>query len=313
MKTCIYSGKYLIAVAILIISAIFLTGCQLSSDQEKPKIEAYTDKIVIDLNSDVDYGEFIARVEDNRDGNLKDKLEHTDIDTSQKGKQTIIYSISDKAGNKSEIKVDVYVVGLFSDGSFDPRDIEAKEVENPEDIDVLINKFYSLPSSYEPKDLEPIIDRKDISLRKEANEAYTAFYNEAKKRGISIYTISAYRSYSYQQGLWNNSIATDGGEKTSRLVAYPGRSEHQLGLVVDISNINAGDVLSERVGQSQLGKFIEDEAYKYGFVLRYPKNKVNITRYAYEPWHIRYVGKDLAKKLHDEKMTLDEYHEKNQK
>ena len=89
---------------------------------------------------------------------------------------------------------------------------------------------------------------------------------------------------------------------------YPGRSEHQLGLAIDVSYTTQGDRLSEKVADSAIGKFIISDAYKYGFTLRYKKDKVAITNYGYEPWHIRYVGIDLATKLHDQNLTLEEYY-----
>ena len=157
-------------------------------------------------------------------------------------------------------------------------------------------------------DLEKVIDCSQ-KLRHEANQAYTQFYQAAKEKGIEIYTISGYREPETQQLYWDNSVKVFGQEHAIQYNAYPRRSEHELGLCVDISYTMDGDRLSEKVADSPLGKFIESDAYKYGFILRYPQDKVRITGYGYEPWHIRYVGVDLATQLHQENKTLEEYYE----
>lgn len=301
------SGFKKISLIILCCFTFCLTSC--GEDVEPPNLELKEKEIVVDVDEKIDYEKLIKRAEDDEDGDIKERVKFSKIDTKKKGKKSLQISLKDDAGNETKKKIDVFVVDLFDDGSFDPRDIKAKKVKKPEDLTVLVNKFNELDATYEPDDLESIIDRQDIKLRREANEAYTDFYKEAKKRGMSIYTISAYRSYDYQRNIWNNVLHYDGSKSASRLVAYPGRSEHQLGLAIDISNLpSSSDSLTEKVGDSPLGKFIREEAYKYGFVLRYPKNKVHITRYSYEPWHMRYVGKKLAKKLYEKGWTLEEYY-----
>ena len=160
-----------------------------------------------------------------------------------------------------------------------------------------------------PDDLEPVVDNSSQKLRKEANTAYTKFYNAAKAKGIAIYSISGYRTNATQTSYWNNMNKVYGNEYASQYSAYPGRSEHQLGLAIDISfKTDGGDRLSEKVASSDIGKFIISDGYKYGFILRYPSDKIAVTNYGYEPWHIRYVGVDLATKLHDENITLEEYY-----
>ena len=171
-----------------------------------------------------------------------------------------------------------------------------------------MNKLHQIPEGWTPDDLEPVIDNANQKLRKEANEAYTKFYNAAKAKGIDIYSISGYRTNATQTLYWNNQVKVYGEEYASQYSAYPGRSEHQLGLAIDVSYTTQGDRLSEKVADSAIGKFIISDAYKYGFTLRYKKDKVAITNYGYEPWHIRYVGVDLATKLHDQNLTLEEYY-----
>ena len=145
-------------------------------------------------------------------------------------------------------------------------------------------------------------------MRHEANQAYTQFYQAAKEKGIEIYTISGYREPETQQLYWDNSVKVFGQEHAIQYNAYPRRSEHELGLCVDISYTMDGDRLSEKVADSPLGKFIESDAYKYGFILRYPDDKEDKTKIAPESWHLRYVGQDLATYLYKINLALDEYY-----
>ena len=179
-----------------------------------------------------------------------------------------------------------------------PITAQADIVENPDDVTVLVNKLHEIPEGWKPDDLEKVIDCSQ-KLRHEANQAYTQFYQAAKEKGIEIYTISGYREPEIQQLYWDNSVKVFGEEHAIQYNA----------LCVDISYTMDGDRLSEKVADSPLGKFIESDAYKYGFILRYPQDKVRITGYGYEPWHIRYVGVDLATQLHQENKTLEEYYE----
>ena len=148
-------------------------------------------------------------------------------------------------------------------------------------------------------------------MRKEAAEAFEAFYQAAKNQGITCYIISGYRTNDTQALYWQRQVEIYGEEYASLYSAYPGRSEHQLGLAIDISNQLTGNRLTEQVANSDIGKFIVSDGYKYGFILRYPQDKVNITNYGYEPWHMRYVGKETAEKIHQSGLTFEEYIEMN--
>ena len=238
---------------------------------------------------------------------VTDHISYNEIDTSSVGKKTVHYKVTDQAGNQSQKDLIVDVVEYVGD-LINPITAKADIVENPDDVTVLVNKLHEIPKGWKPDDLEDVIDCHQ-QLRHEANEAYTKFYQAAKAKGIAIYTISGYREPETQQLYWDNSVKVFGEEHAIQYNAYPRRSEHELGLCVDISYTTEGDRLSEKVADSALGKFIESDAYKYGFILRYPQDKVRITSYSYEPWHIRYVGVDLATKLHNENITLEEYYE----
>ncbi len=285
---------------------LILTGCQ-EKDQEAPVLSLRKSRVQIALNTSFDYLQYVEKAYDRQDGDVTDHISYNEIDTSSVGKKTVLYKVTDQAGNQSQKDLIVDVVEYVGD-LINPITAKADIVENPDDVTVLVNKLHEIPKGWKPDDLEDVIDCHQ-QLRHEANEAYTKFYQAAKAKGIAIYTISGYREPETQQLYWDNSVKVFGEEHAIQYNAYPRRSEHELGLCVDISYTTEGDRLSEKVADSALGKFIESDAYKYGFILRYPQDKVRITGYSYEPWHIRYVGVDLATKLHNENITLEEYYE----
>lgn len=171
---------------------------------------------------------------------------------------------------------------------------------------ILVNKYYYLNENYIPNNLVEItknVNGKRL-LVKEAADMFYKMSEEIEKNNMSIRIISAYRSYEYQKTLYNNYVLKDGQEKADTYSARPGFSEHQTGLVIDIDN---NKLNYENFENTEEYKWMQNNSYKYGFILRYPKDKEDITGYQYESWHYRYVGIDVAKVLHDENMTLDEY------
>ena len=285
---------------------LVITGCQ-AKDDEAPVLSLSKSRVQIALNESIDYLQYVEKAYDKKDGDLIKQVNYTTIDKSIVGKETVHYVVKDQAGNQSQTDLIVDVVEYFGD-LINPVTAQADIVENPDDVTVLVNKLHEIPEGWKPDDLEKVIDCSQ-KLRHEANEAYTRFYQAAKVKGIDIYTISGYREPETQELYWNNVVKVSGEEHAIQYNAYPRRSEHELGLCVDVSYTTEGDRLSEKVADSALGKFIESDAYQYGFILRYPKDKVRITGYNYEPWHIRYVGVELATQLHNENKTLEEYYE----
>lgn len=187
-------------------------------------------------------------------------------------------------------------------------------IQNPENIMALVNKEYALPGNYAPSDLTvpdvafsftEDIDKRYI--RKEAAKALEEMFSAAKKEGYELVAVSGYRSYDRQKAIYNNEVSQKGEEKAKEAVAYPGQSEHQTGLAMDISSKSNGFALSEEFGNTKDGQWVEKNAYKYGYIIRYPKNKEDITKYKYEPWHLRYVGKKAAKAIQEHDLTLEEY------
>lgn len=294
-------------MSLLLAGMLCLTGCG-HKDETAPVLELTKQRVQVGVNSEVDYLSYVEKAEDENDGNLISTVNYDEIDTSKVGQSEITYTVKDKSGNESKQTLIVDVVKYFKNGIYSPLNVTPDTVENPEDITVLVNKVHQIPEGWTPNDLESVPDNKNQKLRKEANEAYTKFYKAAKAKGIEIYSISGYRTNKTQKTYWDNQVKAYGEEYASQYSAYPGRSEHQLGLAIDVSYTTEGDRLNEKVATSSLGKFIVSDAYKYGFILRYTKDKVAITNYAYEPWHMRYVGVDLATQLHESGLTLEEYY-----
>lgn len=154
---------------------------------------------------------------------------------------------------------------------------------------LLANKTYSMPEDFNPG-LEPICE-----------EYFKKLTEDAKKEGLDIYLGSGYRSYKDQVLVYNSYVETDGKEKADTYSARPGYSEHQTGLVIDVNTIN------DAFGETKEAAWLAEHAHEYGFIIRYPKGKENITGYKYEPWHIRYVGSKVATDIYERGISLEEY------
>ncbi len=187
-------------------------------------------------------------------------------------------------------------------------------VKNPDDLLVLVNKYRNLPADYKPKDLViPNVrfafqgmDEKKY-MRKEAAKALEELFKAAEEEGIYLYAVSGFRSYGRQKFLFEYRAARNGFEEANKLTAYPGQSEHQTGLAMDVNCKAYGTNLKESFSQTPEGIWIKNNAHRFGFILRYPKGAEHITGYSYEPWHIRYVGKQVANEIYERGITFEEY------
>ncbi|MBR4201491.1 MAG: D-alanyl-D-alanine carboxypeptidase family protein [Oscillospiraceae bacterium] len=155
---------------------------------------------------------------------------------------------------------------------------------------MIVNKTYSLPASYNPQGLLP-----------EAQAAFAEMQAGAKADGYTLTSASDFRSYETQETLYNNYVARDGKEKADTFSARAGHSEHQTGLTIDVNY--AGDEFNS----TPEAKWLADNCWKYGFIIRYPQGKEAATGFKYESWHIRYVGKELAQKITESGLCLEEY------
>lgn len=196
------------------------------------------------------------------------------------------------------------------------KTLNGKEtIENPENTLVLVNKNFALPVGYKPKDLvSPKVSfsfgDKDIQqryMRKEAAAALETLFGQAKQQGIELFAVSGFRSYEYQQSVFSREVESSGEEQAKQAVALPGQSEHQTGLTMDISSRSVNLDITAKFGDTKEGQWVKENAYKSGFIIRYPKDKTSITKYEYEPWHLRYVGTKAAKIMKEKNLTLEEY------
>ena len=144
-------------------------------------------------------------------------------------------------------------------------------------------------------------------MRAEAAEYFHKMVDSAKEEGYTLKMTTAYRSYGFQQILWNNYVAREGEEEASRFSARPGQSEHQTGLAVDVTSPAVDGKLTNEFGETPEGLWLAGNAHRFGFILRYPKEKEHITGYLYEPWHFRYVGEKVATEIYEKGLTLEEY------
>jgi len=172
-----------------------------------------------------------------------------------------------------------------------------------------------LPSDYVPKDLVALDDVPTVLPNPEINQLREAAYNALKElfeaameeENYSLFARSGYRSYDTQDALYSAYVANYGQEAADKFSAKPGQSEHQTGLAMDITTETMNYVLDITFGETIEGKWVQENAHRFGFIVRYPLGKEDITGYQYEPWHIRYVGKDLAKEIYESELTMEEY------
>ncbi len=182
-----------------------------------------------------------------------------------------------------------------------------KIIKNTMKIDILVNKDNKLPDNYVPNDLKPINSDYTINmqyLRSIAKYHFEKMCKCAKKEGLNILAVSTFRSSDYQDKLYKKYCLEKGIEYANMCSAKKGHSEHQTGLAVDVADIT-GDY--DNFIKTKEYEWMIHNAYKYGFILRYPKYKTDITGYKFEPWHYRYIGKQIAKRLLFNNITLEEY------
>jgi D-alanyl-D-alanine carboxypeptidase len=186
------------------------------------------------------------------------------------------------------------------------------DVTNPNRLVVLVNKYNQLSSNYIPGDLEVINHRfnsGNLLLRHEAREAFEIMCCQAQEQGICLEAISTFRSYTYQNQVYNRKMTADISieayqAERDRVSARAGHSEHQTGLAVDIND------LEQTFEDTSEGRWLAKNSFRYGFILRYPKGKEAITGYDYEPWHFRYLGLELAGAVYHSCLTYDEFYER---
>lgn len=187
-------------------------------------------------------------------------------------------------------------------------------VANPDSTLVLVNKYFKLPDNYVPKQLVsvnvPFItgEKSELTeMRPVAAKALEIMFAAAKKDGVQLAGVSAYRSYKSQTTLFNTYVREDGEKKALTYSARPGTSEHETGLAVDVSGINGQYAATPAFATTAEAAWLAAHAAEYGFIIRYPKGKESVTGYEYEAWHLRYVGPAAAKEITEKGLALEEY------
>ena len=200
------------------------------------------------------------------------------------------------------------VISLVNVGANYEPYTHTKKADMDKGYAILVNKYTSLPEKYAPDDVVEMSNWYSYpgnSIRKDVYDAFKEMFNAAKEEGLTLIVNSSYRTYEVQKEIYDDYDDNRGREYADKYAARPDFSEHQTGLSIDI--FSAGSNMETFEGTDEF-KWLSENSYKYGFILRYPKNKEDITGYSYEAWHYRYVGKDLAKKVYDSGLTYDEYY-----
>jgi D-alanyl-D-alanine carboxypeptidase len=198
-------------------------------------------------------------------------------------------------------------VNMYLDYEYYTHDINTNVNDN---LLVIVNKYYKLSDDYEPSDLVKIDKNHSYGnntyyVKSIVKQKFDALVKDMEKEGLSIEVKSAYRSYNTQVTLYNDYVKNNGKTAADTFSARPGYSEHQTGLAVDVKTKSGN--YSTFVSSSEY-KWMIKNAHKYGFILRYPEDKTNITGYGFESWHYRYVGENVANYIYQNDITYDEYY-----
>ena len=203
-----------------------------------------------------------------------------------------------KEENNLPLKESIIKVNIGLNNPFYTNTKKTKE----EGILTLVNKYNYVSRDYIPKDL---INVNGLKINKEAYESFLKMKEDMKKDDLSIRIISAYRDYNYQENLYNSYLKKEKQSIVDTYSARAGFSEHHTGLAIDVDN---GKLNFDNFYLTKEFTWMQDNAHKYGFILRYPKDKEDITGYSYEPWHYRYVGKEIAEYIKKHNSTYEEYY-----
>ncbi len=300
-------------ITILLVLTLLLTtiSCSDNSKALEDKINELNLKI---KTRDKEIEELKAKIKTLGTSNAKDeeskaiKEKDREIEELKKKiKQLEDSKKNDNSSNSYKHNQPLTTAGMVNVEGF----IQADTIKNPNILkevtkESLINKFNWLPEGYKPAKLKLIKSRsgRNIYLEEETANAFEKLRQDALKEGIKFVVFSGYRSYNVQKGLYYNKLKVN-KPYAIKSIAYPGSSEHSSGMAMDISYVAN---FPKDFYNTPQGKFLEKNAHKYGFILRYPEGKQEITNYKYEAWHYRYVGVELATKIKEMGVTLEEYY-----
>jgi len=297
LKKIIIIGVIIIVVIISIISGVFYFK-HISSTNFKLKKIGYNDQEITVINENSDIVD-LALTEYNK--NLVPLL------SSKYFMRNRLNRYLEYAKNNENIEINrvVSIVNANMD-----KDIytDVKTVFQNDNL-VIVNRFYKLENAAIPDDLKNISIQYAYDghqLKEEANNAYIKMARAARDSGITLIANVSYRSYDDQDATYNNFKSRYGVTKADELAARPGHSEHQTGLALNISTrLKEGQ---ESFEETEAYSWLLNNAYKYGFIQRYPEGKEDITGFIFEPGHFRYVGIEVATQIYNENITFDEYY-----
>lgn len=233
----------------------------------------------------------------------------SDVDTSSPKEYTVTVTACDKYGNEAETRS--FSVTVENKEALSTYDEGTHVSYNTDSLLVVANKKNALPDGYEPDDLRVVntLNTNNWKMREEAATALETMFAAASEDGITLVACSGYRSQAYQVTLYNSYVSKYGRDEADTISSRPGYSDHQTGLAMDIGDHDQATVFSSAMENTPEGQWLYEHAHEYGFILRYPKGKDDITGYTFEPWHYRYIGVEDATNLYNisPDYTLEEY------
>ena len=276
-------------------------------DTQKPILSSvkdivFTGKEQLDLYSHLE-------MSDNSNGKLDIDV-NGEYDLTVNGEYELTYILKDESGNQTQenFKLTVNIdkgspTRVVNYKTTTPKGYELEVIDGVAYVDghIIVNKSYSIPKDYDPGKMTNL--KKGHPVVSSIASIFNQMVADASQVGLNVYDATCYRSYNFQNTLYTNYIKRDGKAAAEKYSARPGYSEHHTGLAIDLNTVN------NAFASTAESKWINDNCHKYGFIIRYPKDSERITGYQYEPWHLRYVGEDLAKKLYNDGnwITMEEY------
>lgn len=174
----------------------------------------------------------------------------------------------------------------------------------------LVNRTWTISSGYTPELTEAHVIGQLRRMTPEATAALEAMFAAAQQEtGLTLTSISGFRGYTKQSVIYKRKLKNVRGDqaKADDYVARPGTSEHQMGLAMDVGVKGSKTALTAKFGETQAGRWLKENCHRFGFIIRYPLGKEDITGYQYEPWHVRYVGLAHAQKIHEQDVPMEIY------
>lgn len=302
--------KLLLGVIILVIAGVIIVP-RMFSDRQEPQGQAEQENPEQDEKGE-EFQETYLFTTDYLNMRTGPGTQHDKIRTIPVGEKVRAISYEDgwyliEYNGQTGYSIGDYLSNRMEEGERSPEGTEIEAPDEPSEGEdtsevmkfingiLLVNKTYGLPPDYYPE--------VDPEAQRHLDQMIQAAKNEINKEIIAF---SGFRSYNYQNRLYNSSVEKNGEEYAQRYSAKPGHSEHQTGLAFDLGG-QMKYWLEMEFADTQEGIWLSENAHRFGFILRYPKGKEDITGYAYEPWHFRYVGREHAERIYSEGLTLEEY------